>query len=309
MGKKKVCPLPAKERLGWIDSSGSPLSLNTQLSLLSLGKSHFYYQSFGENARNLELMRLMDEIYLKYLFYGVPRMHASLRQRGYGVNPKRVERLYRIMGLEAIYQKPRLSQRDQNHEIYPYLLKSLDICRSNQVWSTDITYVPMEKGFLFKVAFIDWYSRYLLSYAISNTLDFGFVSEAFLGATRLYGNPEILNTDQGSQFTSKAFTGMGIDRNIRISMDGKGRALDNVRIERYWRSYKYECVYLHSIQDGWHLKGLTDEYIRFYNTQRPHQSLGYQTPWDCYSNGRIQDRISWGALAAPQTPGGGFQTI
>ena len=231
-------------------------------------------------------MRRIDEIYLKYPFYGVPRMHACLLQMGYTVNYKRVERLYRIMGLEAIYQKPKLSQSDSQSKVYPYLLKGLDICRPNMVWSTDITYVPMHHGFLYKTAFLDWHSRYLLGYAISNTVDDGFVVDCLRKTIQIHGEPEIMNTDQGSQYTSKAFIQELTGRNIRISMDGKGRALDNVMIERYWRSYKYECVYLHSISDGYHLKELTDEYVQFYNTQRPHESLDYQTPWMVFNAGR-----------------------
>ena len=196
MVKKKVFPLPSKERLGWVDPSGSSnFSLNTQLSLLGLGKSQFYYQAVGESNLNLELMRRIDEIYLKYPFYGVPRMHACLLQMGYTVNYKRVERLYRIMGLEAIYQKPKLSQSDSQSKVYPYLLKGLDICRPNMVWSTDITYVPMHHGFLYKTAFLDWYSRYLLGYAISNTVDDGFVVDCLRKTIQIHGEPEIMNTD------------------------------------------------------------------------------------------------------------------
>lgn len=214
-------------------------------------------------------------------------MHAQLLKLGHTINEKRVERLFKVMGISAIYQKPNLSEANKAHEIYPYLLKSIAIKHSNQVWSTDITYVPMEKGFLYKVAFIDWHSRYLLSYGISNTLDSGFVVTAFQKAVKAHGVPLIVNSDQGSQFTSKAFTDVLKAQQIRISMDGKGRALDNVMIERYWRSYKYECVYLHSITDGWHLKRLTEEYIHFYNSERLHQSLKYQTPSDHYHKGLI----------------------
>jgi putative transposase len=232
-------------------------------------------------------MREMDKIYLKRPFFGVLRMHAQLRKLGHTINVKRVARLFKVMGISAIYQKPNLSEANKAHEIYPYLLKSIAITHSNQVWSTDITYVPMEKGFLYKVAFIDWYSRYLLSYAISNTLDSGFVVVAFKQAVKTHGVPLIVNSDQGSQFTSKAFTDELKGNRILISMDGKGRALDNVMIERYWRSYKYECVYLNSITDGWHLKRLTEEYIHFYNAERLHQSLQYQTPLDQYHKGLI----------------------
>lgn len=232
-------------------------------------------------------MREIDEIRLQWPFFGVPRMHAYLRKRGHAINIKRVERLFRVMGISTIYQRPNLSSPDKAHKVYPYLLRSLDITHSNQVWSTDITYVPLEKGFLYKVAFLDWYSRYLLGYRISNTLDADFIVPAFRHAVQTYGAPGIVNSDQGSQFTSKAFIDAVKACKAQISMDGKGRALDNVMIERYWRSYKYECVYLHSITDGWHLKRLTDEYVQFYNSERLHQSLGYQTPYQQYEKGLL----------------------
>jgi putative transposase len=235
----------------------------------------------------------MDEINVKWPFFGVPRMHKYLVTLGYPVNEKRIYRLFQIMGIAAIYPGPNTSKADKDHEIYPYLLKSVTISYSNHVWSTDITYIPMEKGFLYKVAFIDWHSRYILSYAISNTLDTSFVLVAFNEAIINYGRPAIVNTDQGSQFTSKAFIDALKANTVQISMDGKGRALDNIIIERYWRSYKYECVYLHNITDGWHLKDLTDEYIRFYNTERIHQSLDYQTPVSRY----MRDRKTSGAAS------------
>lgn len=285
MAKKKVRPLSTQERVGWIETDGAQLSLNTQLNLCSLGKSSLYYQPAPESDHNLELMRLIDEAHLKWPFYGVLRMRAYLDSLGHYTNVKRVRRLFKIMDICAIYQKPNLSKPDKEHKIYPYLLRSLDICYSNQVWSTDITYIPMEKGFLYKVAFIDWYSRYLLSYAISNTLDSGFVISTFQEAVKAHGSPCILNSDQGSQFTAIAFIEAVKAHNVQVSMDGKGRALDNVMIERYWRSYKYECVYLHSIRDGWHLRDLTDEYIQFYNHQRLHESLDYRTPSDEYKQG------------------------
>lgn len=287
MVKKKVRPLPTKDRIGWIEKNCSQPSLNTQLSLCSLGKSSLYYQPTPESDHNLQLMRLIDEAYLKWPFYGVLRMQAYLASIGHSVNVKRVRRLYKLMGICAIYQKPNLSKPNKEHKIYPYLLRSVDIHYSNQVWSTDITYVPMERGFLYKAAFIDWHSRYLLSYTISNTLDTAFVLTAFYRAIEAYGKPAIVNSDQGSQFTSDAFTEALKDLDIQISMDGKGRCLDNVMIERYWRSYKYECVYLNSIKDGWHLQDLTDEYIQFYNHERLHQSLDYRTPRDQYNQGLL----------------------
>ena len=258
------------------------LSFNNTLKLCHIGKSSFYYERVPESELNLTLMRLIDEIYFKYPFFGTRRMLAMLRREGHNINLKRVQRLYRIMDICAVYQKPNLSKPDRSHSIYPYLLKSIVICKPNQVWSTDITYVPMENGFLYKVAFIDWYSRYILSYRISNTIDTDFIIDALTGALNAYGIPEIINTDQGSQFTSAAFIEALKAHEIQISMDGKGRAIDNVRIERYWRSYKYEMVYLHCINDGYQLKALTDEYVLFYNTIRPHQNLNDLTPSEVY---------------------------
>lgn len=230
MVKKKVHQVPTKERIGWLDMPPKSHSLNRQLGLCGIGKSSLYYCPATESDLNLQLMREIDQIYMKWPFVGVARMHAYLRRAGHDINVKRVRRLYHLMGISAIYQEPKLSTPNKEHEIYPYLLKSIVIDRPNQVWSTDITYIPMQKGFMYKVAFIDWYSRFLLSYAISNTLDTVFIIEAFNAAVDIYGAPEISNSDQGSQFTSKAFTGLLNAHGIKISMDGRGRALDNVMI-------------------------------------------------------------------------------
>jgi putative transposase len=284
MAKKKVREIPAKERIGWVIKDNPEYSQNRQLTLCGLGKSTFYYQPTPESDQNLLLMREIDEIYLKWPFFGVARMCAYLIVQGHVINEKRVRRLYRIMGICAIYQKPHLSARNKEHQVYPYLLRSIVINHSNQVWSTDITYIPMEHGFLYKVAFIDWNSRFILSYEISNTLDSTFVIAAFLSAVEAHGTPLIVNTDQGSQFTSNAFIDILKAHGVQVSMDGRGRALDNVRIERYWRSFKYECVYLNCITDGWHLQCLTDKYIAFYNNIRPHQHLDYKTPYYEYKN-------------------------
>lgn len=286
MVKKKVQQIPAKERLGWIEVPSDFYSVNRQLGLCKLGKSSLYHRQATESDLNLQLMREIDHIYMKWPFIGVARMHGYLRAAGHDINVKRVRRLYQIMSISAIYQKPNLSAPNKEHDIYPYLLNSIVINRPNQVWSTDITYIPMERGFMYKVAFIDWHSRFLLSYAISNALDTVFIIDAFLAAIEAHGKPEIINSDQGSQFTSKAFTGLLIAHGITISMDGRGRALDNVMIERYWRSYKYECVYINCITDGWHLQCLTDEYVNFYNHERLHQNLDYKTPAHQYQNGR-----------------------
>ena len=226
-------------------------------------------------------MRLLDQQYTQTPFYGTRRMTTYLNRLGYTINRKRVQRLMRKMGLEAIYPGPRLSQKHPKHRIYPYLLRGLSIDRSNQVWSTDITYVPMQQGFMYLVAVMDWYSRYVLSWRLSNTLEVDFCIDALEEALTI-GKPEIFNTDQGSQFTSPRFTNRLEKEDIRISMDGRGRALDNVFIERLWRSVKYEDPYIKSYDTVPHLdRGLSD-YFLFYNEERPHQGLNNQVPTDLY---------------------------
>lgn len=222
-------------------------------------------------------MELVDKQYTKKPFYGSRRMSDHLRLLGYRVNRKRIRRLMRRMGLQAIYPKPRLSKKDQAHKIYPYLLRNVNITQVNQVWSADITYIPMPHGFMYLVAIIDWYSRYVLSWRLSNTLDVDFCLEALEDALS-YGTPEIFNTDQGSQFTSLAFTGRLNDARIRISMDGRGRALDNVFVERLWCSVKYEDIYLKSYQTVSELSLGLGQYFNFYNDERPHQGLNGYTP-------------------------------
>jgi putative transposase len=276
LAKKKAVTADISERRLIIDPADS-LSISRQCELLDLNRSSYYYEPCGESAENLRLMRLMDEQYLKTPFYGVRRMRAWLCREGNPVNPKRVRRLMRLMDLVPIYPKPRLSQPDLSHRIYPYLLKGLTINRPNQVWSTDITYIPMAKGFLYLVAVIDWFSRYVLSWRISNSLDVDFCLDA-LEAALVIGRPEIFNTDQGSQFTSDDFTGRLKSAEIRISMDGKGRAIDNIFVERLWRTVKYEHVYLHAPETGLELWEGLDGYFDFYNTDRLHQSLDYRTP-------------------------------
>lgn len=222
-------------------------------------------------------MRLIDEQYLERPFYGSRRMREHLRGLGYGVNRKRIQRLMRKMGIEALYPKPKTSQAGAAHRVYPYLLRDVEVVRPNQVWSTDITYVPMPRGFMYLVAIIDWYSRFVLSWQLSNTLDGAFCLEA-LESALLLGKPEIFNTDQGVQFTADGFTSRVEAAGVRLSMDGRGRALDNVFVERLWRSVKYEDLYLKDYQDGRTLyRGLTN-YFAFYNHDRPHQSLGYRCP-------------------------------
>jgi putative transposase len=227
-------------------------------------------------------MRKIDEQYLKTPFYGARRMEDFLERQGYEVNRKRVQRLMRLMGLEAIYPKPRLSQRNQEHEVFPYLLRDVVIERPDQVWSTDITYLPMRRGFLYLMAIIDWFSRYVLAWRLSNTLDTAFCIDALEEALSGSRKPDIFNSDQGCQFTSKAFTGLLKARDIAISMDGRGRAFDNIFIERLWWAVKYEEVYLHAYDNGRAAHDGLSRYFLFYNVERPHQSLDYRTPSELY---------------------------
>ena len=258
------------------------ISISRQCELLGLSRSAFYYQAFPESPENLEYMRLMDEQYIDKPFYGVDRMWSYLRSLKYDINIKRVRRLLRQMGIEAIYPKPNLSKPAPGHRIYPYLLRGLEIYKPNQVWSTDITYIPMKHGFMYLVAVMDWYSRRVLSWRISNSMDSKFCVEALNEALDKYGNPEIFNTDQGSQFTSNEFTGVLEEKGIKISMDGKGRALDNVYIERLWWSVKHEKIYLNAYENGNDLYHGLKDYFQFYNQRRFHRSLNRQTPDTVY---------------------------
>jgi putative transposase len=264
-----------------IEPHHAQLSVVRQCELLEVSRASWYYQPRGESEENLTLMRLLDEQYTRTPFYGIRRMTAWLQEQGYFVNHKRVGRLLRLMGLEAIYPKPRLSQPRAVAQRYPYLLRDLPIVRPDQVWSADITYVPMHRGFLYLVAILDWYSRYVLAWELSNTLDASFCLVALESALHV-GQPDIFNSDQGAQFTSHAFTSRLQSAGIHISWDGRGRALDNVFVERLWRSVKWEEVYLHSyetVADA--VQGLR-RYFRFYNEERLHQALGYRTPTSVY---------------------------
>lgn len=252
------------------------LSLRRQCELLGLARGSWYYEPVGETAENLKLMRRIDKLYLKRPYFGSRRMGDELN-----VNRKRVQRLMRLMGLEAIYPKPRTTVRCPEHKIYPYLLRNVEVVRPNQVWSTDITYIPMRGGFLYLTAVMDWYSRYVLAWRLSNSLDSTFCIEA-LEEALAGGQPEIFNTDQGVQFTSVAFTGCLESRGVAISMDGRGRALDNVFVERLWRTVKYEEVYLKDYDDAWQAEASLREYFRFYCHERRHQSLGKRTPAEVY---------------------------
>ncbi len=257
------------------------ISLRRQCTLLGLARWSWYYQPVGDSAEDVELMRLLDAQYTATPFYGIRRMTAWLRGRGYAVNHKRVRRLLRQMGLEAIYAKPRLSQPAEGHTIYPYLLRGLAVARVNQVWSADITYIRLAAGYVYLVAVMDWCSRYVLSWAVSLTMDVPFCLEALEQALG-QGQPEIFNTDQGAQFTSRVFTERLQKGGIRISMDGRGRALDNVFVERLWRTVKYEEVYLRDYQSVWDARQGLAGYFAFYNKQRLHQALGYRTPATVY---------------------------
>ena len=260
------------------------LSIRRQCELVGLNRSTLYYRPAGESDLNLHLMRLIDKQYTKIPFYGWPRMTAHLRRQGYAINHKRVRRLMRTMGLQAIYPKPRTSKAARGHKVYPYLLRKRRITRPNQVWSADITYIPMLRGFMYLVAVIDWYSRYVLAWQLSNTLDGRFCLDA-LERALAQGQPDIFNTDQGAQFTALAFTSRLEAADIRISMDGRGRALDNVFVERLWRSVKYEHVYLHEYARVPELEKGLYEYFSFYNHERLHQSLSYQTPVEVHLAG------------------------
>jgi len=232
-------------------------------------------------------MKLIDRQYLSTPFYGARKIAACLKSQGHRANRKRIRRLMRIMGLKAIYRRPRTSQPTPGHKIYPYLLGGMKITRPNQVWAADITCIPMTRGFLYLVAIIDWYSRYVLSWRLSNTLDAGFCVEA-LGEALKKGKPEIFNTDQGSQFTGDAFTGLLQQHGVRISMDGKGSYNDNLFVERLWRSVKYEEVYLKAYQDGREARIGLGNYFRFYNTERPHQTHGYRTPAEVFTSTPVE---------------------
>lgn len=258
------------------------MSIRRQCELLGLNRASWYLEPAGETPENLALMRLIDEQYLVRPFYGSRRMTAWLMERGQAVNRKRVQRLMRRMGLEAIYPKPRLSQRGEEAQIYPYLLRNVEILRPNQVWSSDITYVPVAGGYAYLTAVLDWYSRYVLSWELSSTLDGAFCVLALERALS-QGLPEIFNTDQGVQFTSAAFTGRLRRHGIAISMDGRGRALDNVFVERLWRSVKYEEIYLREYETMAALAAGLEAYFWFYCHERPHQALGNRTPAAVYA--------------------------
>jgi putative transposase len=274
-----------------IDSENKEISIFRQCELVGLSRASFYYQARLQSDENVNLMRLLDEQYTRCPFYGVKRMTAWLKSQGHGVNEKRVRRLLREMGLEAQYPKPKMSQARIENRIYQYLLRGVLIEKVNQVWSTDITYIRLAQGFVYLVAVIDWHSRYVLSWELSVTMESEFCVIALENALEK-GRPEIFNTDQGSQFTSEIFTSKLLAQKIRISMDGRGRALDNIFVERLWRSVKYEEVYLNEYKNVSQAREGLRNYFEFYNRQRLHQSLNYQTPEAVYRQGLKQAALT-----------------
>ena len=271
-----------------IDREHLAIPIYRQCELVGITRSGYYYKATGESPLNQHLMNLIDEQYTRTPFYGVEKMTAWLKRQGYTVNPKRIRRLMRTMGLEAVYPGPRLSISNKEHRKYPYLLRNLTINRPDQVWCTDITYIRMKQGFIYLTAIMDWYSRYVLAWELSNTMDKSFCIEALERALGISG-PEIFNMDQGSQFTSIDFTGILEGNAIRISMDGRGRVFDNIFVERLWRTVKYEEVYTHSYESIAEAKNSLRRYFHFYNTERLHQSLGYRTPHEMYFGEDIID--------------------
>ena len=258
------------------------LSISEQCRILGIHRSGLYYTPKGESALNLRLMTMIDKEFFDKPFYGVRKMTHHLRHFGYHVNQKRVRRLYRLMDLRVIYAKKNTSKANRGHKKYPYLLRGLKIERVNQVWATDITWIPMQRGFMYLIAIIDLHSRYVVNWSISNSMDAEWCNEVLEEAIRMHGTPEIFNTDQGSQFTSILFTTTLKMHGIKISMDGKGRAIDNVFIERLWRSLKYEYVYLNPANGGVELYKGVQKYFKFYNDERIHQNLEYKTPKDIF---------------------------
>jgi putative transposase len=277
--------LSLEEKRALINPLDTVLSINQQCALLGLARSSYYYEHQPESAYNLGLMRLIDKQYMRRPFYGSRRMKDWLRMQGHRVCRDRVRRLMRLMGIEAIYPKPRLSIKEKEHRIYPYLLRDLTIDHADQVWAADITYIRLRRGFAYLVAIMDWYSRYVVSWELSLTLETDFCVSALNYA--LTGRaPEIFNTDQGSQFTSEVFTDRLKEAGIQISMDGRGRTFDNIMIERLWRSVKYEEVYLKDYEDFIDARKGLSAYFLFYNNERPHQSLGSRPPVEVYSGKR-----------------------
>ena len=277
-----------------IEPGHREISISRQCELLRLCRASYYYESNGDDSYNELIMNLIDEQFTKTPFYGVPRITQSLRIKGHQVNQKRIRRLMRKMGLEAIYPKKNLSKAHPGHKKYPYLLKDVVIDRPDQVWGVDITYIRLQHGFVYLVAIMDWHSRYVLAWDISITMDTVFCTRTLEKALKI-SKPEIFNSDQGSQFTSTDFTGILAREAITISMDGRGRAYDNIFVERLWRSVKYEEVYLHQYLSVAEARKGLDKYFMFYNTERIHESLGYKTPYEIYFKKLLEQQLKQAA--------------
>jgi putative transposase len=275
-----------------IDPDHQRLSIRRQCELVSISRASFYRQPADETPENLELMRIIDEAFMETPWYGSRQMARHLRRQGWCVGRKRVRRLMRKIGLSPIYQAPKTSAPHPQHRIYPYLLRHLSIERPNQVWCADVTYIPMRRGFLYLVAIMDWFSRKVLAWRLSNTMDTDFCVAALEEAIARYGRPDIFNTDQGSQFTSFTFTTTLKDAGIRISMDGRGRWMDNVFIERLWRSLKYECVFLSAFETGSEARSGIGSWIDYYNRRRPHSTFGGRTPDEVYATAEMMEQLA-----------------
>lgn len=285
-GSKKNLLHSVNDKRGLIEPDHPVLSVRRQCELIGLNRGTYYYEPAKETPLNLTLMRLIDEQYMRTPFYGYPKMTEYLRNQGYWVSPKRTARLMKVMGLRAVGFKKRMTMSDPDHKVYPYLLRNVPITRVNQVWSADITYVPMSQGFMYLVAILDWFSRYVLSWRLSNTLDNIFCLMALERALQ-YEKPDIFNTDQGVQFTSCDFTERLESAGVKISMDSRGRVFDNIFIERLWRTIKYEDIYLRNYVTGMELERGLGRYFQFYNNERFHQSLDYRTPAQVYYAGLL----------------------
>jgi putative transposase len=283
--------LTKEEKLKMLDKEDTRYSVREQCRILGINRSGLYYEPVPVSKETLEIMALLDEEHTRHPFYGVKKMTKFLKSKGYKIGKDKVRTLLRSMGLEAIYPKPNTSMPNKQHKIYPYLLKDVEVMRPNQVWSADITYVRLEEGFVYLVAIIDWYSRYVLSWRLSNSLDASFCVEALEDALK-YGKPETFNTDQGCQFTSEAFTGI-LERNgILISMDAKGRVFDNIFTERLWRTVKYEDIYLKGYRNIPETKTGLGLYFEFYNNERYHQSLDYKTPVEIFAGEKLSTELT-----------------
>lgn len=273
-----------QDRIRMIDTNELQLSLSEQCNLLAINRSGLYYKPIPESDENLLIMRFLDEQYFKTPFYGILRLTALLNKLGYCINKKRVSRLMKIINWQTIYREPKTTISDKSHYKYPYLLRRLKIERVNQVWAMDITYIPMHKGFMYLTAIIDLHSRFVIGWSLSNSMTSEWCADVLEEAILKFGKPDIFNTDQGSQFTSEVFINVLKRNEIEISMDGKGRALDNIFVERLWKSVKYENIYLNVYENGIDLYEGLDNYFKFYNNERIHQSINYETPAQKYNN-------------------------